>query len=129
MFDSKIAFIAVAFLGTTAVVPATAQQQPQPEGNATSGKTLNIAVPDETVARTGAALKQVAKVKSIYGPKVDAASTPDERAQLSNQEMEAARTAIGAQGLTIDQYDNVMELAQADPTLRERLLKIANASH
>jgi len=129
VFDSKIGAIAVAFLGTLAIVPVAAQQSPPSEGNTRSGDTLNATVPDETVARTGAALKRVAEIKNVFAPKVEAAPTPDERARLSNQQMEAAKTAIGEQGLTLDQYNNVIKLAQADPALRERLLKIANSSH
>jgi hypothetical protein len=130
MFDTKIGAAVVALLGTLAIVPVAAQQQqPQPDGNATAGQTPSAAVPDETVARTGAALKRVANVKSVYAPKVQAAATPDERARLSNEELEAAKTAIGEQGLTVDQYNNVMQLAQADPALRERLIKIAKSGH
>jgi hypothetical protein len=129
MLDSKIGAIAVAFLGTVAIVPVAAQQPPQPESNATSGTTPNATVPDETVARTGAALKLVTEIKKVYTPKVEAAPTPDERARLSNQATDAARKAISDQGLTIDQYNNVMELAQADPAMRERLIKIANLGH
>jgi hypothetical protein len=129
MLDSKIGAIAVAFLGTVAIVPVAAQQPPQPESNATSGTTPNATVPDETVARTGAALKLVTEIKKVYMPKVEAAPTPDERARLSNQATDAARKAISDQGLTIDQYNNVMELAQADAAMRERLIKIANLGH
>src|SRR5258708_4015390 len=129
MFDSKIGAVAVALLGMVAIVPVAAQQAPPPEGNATSGKIPNATVPDETVARTGAALKQVAEIKNVYAPKVEAAPTPDERVRLSNQEIDAAKKAIGEQGLTIDQYNDVMKLAQADPALRERLLKAANSGH
>jgi hypothetical protein len=129
MFDSKIGAIAVALLGAVAIVPVAAQQPPSSEGSAMSDKTLNASVPDETVARTGAALKQVAEIKNVYAPKVEAAPTPDERVRLSNQEIDAAKKAIGEQGLTIDQYNDVMKLAQADPALRERLLKAANSGH
>ena len=72
MFASKIGAIAVAFLGTVAIVPVAAQQLP-PEGDATSGKTLNAPVSDETVARTGVALKRVTEIKNVYAPKVEAA--------------------------------------------------------
>jgi hypothetical protein len=129
MLDYKIGAIAVALLGAVAIVPVSAQQPTSSEGSAMSGKTLNASVPDETVARTGAALKQVAEIKNVYAPKVEAAPTPDERTRLSNQEIDAAKKAIGEQGLTIDQYNDVMKLAQADPALRERLLKAANSGH
>ena len=129
MLDSKIGAIAVAFLGTVAIVPVAAQQPPQPESNATSGTTPNATVPDETVARTGAALKQVTEIKNVFAPKVESAPTPDERARLSNQETDAARKAISEQGLTIDQFKKVVQLADADPALRERLLKAANSGH
>jgi hypothetical protein len=128
MFDSKIGALAVALLGTVAIVPVASQQLP-PEGSATSGKTLNATVPDETVARTGAALKQVTEIRNAYAPKVEAAPTADERARLSSQEVDAARKAIGERGLTIDQFNTVVQQADADPALRERLLEAANSGH
>jgi hypothetical protein len=88
MVDYKIAAIAVALLGTVAIVPVAAQPPPPPPGNATSSETLNATVPDETVPRTGAAFKVVTEIKNVYAPKVEAAPTPDERAQLGNQEIE-----------------------------------------
>jgi hypothetical protein len=129
MLDSKIGAIAVVLLGTVAIVPVAAQQAPPAERDATSGKTPNATVPDETVARTGAALKQVTEINNVYAPKMEAAPTTDERARLRDQEIDAAKKAIGEQGLTIDQYNKVLQLADADQALRERLLKAANSGH
>ena len=129
MFDTRIGAMAVAFLAAAAIVPAGAQQSPQPERSAPSGTATKPSVPDETVVRTGAALKQVMEIKKVYEPKLEAAPTAEERTRLTGQASDAAKKAISDQGLTVDQYNNVMELAQADPALRDRLLKVAKLSH
>lgn len=35
--------------------------------------------------------------------------------------------AINDQGLSVQQYNQVIQMAQADPTLKERLLSVAQA--
>jgi hypothetical protein len=118
---------AIVWFAATVVSPLAARSQPQGE-NMTSGKSSGT-VPEATVTKAGAALRQVAEIKNVYAPKVQAAPTPDERVQVSKQEIAAATKAIGDQGLTVDEYNNVMELAQVDQDLRERLLKATISGH
>ena len=126
MLESKIGAIAVVLLGAMSIVPLAAQQPSPSEPDTMSGTTPNARVPDETVARTGAALRRVAEIHNVYAPKVEAAPTPDERTRLSSQATDAARKAISDQGLTVEQYNEVVVAAQDNTELEERLLEAAN---
>ena len=118
---SRTGVLAGALLAMAAIVPAAAQS---------SAPGLNAQpLPDETIAKAGAALRQVAAIQNVYEPKLQAAGTPDERARVGNEEMDAAKKAVSDQGLTVDEYNNVMRLAQADPALSERLKRAATSGH
>ena len=95
----------------------------------TSDQTSGNTVPEATVTKAGAALRQVAEIKNVYAAKVQAAPTRTSASQVSEQEIAAATKAISDQGLTVDEYNNVMELAQVDQDLRERLLKATTSRH
>jgi hypothetical protein len=120
-FNSRTGVLAGALLAMAAIVPVAAQS-PAPGGNAQP-------LPDETIVRAGAALRQVAAIQTVYEPKLQAAGTPDERARVGNEELDAAKKAVSDQGLTVDEYNNVMRMAQADPALGERLKRAATSGH
>jgi hypothetical protein len=84
-------------------------------------------VSDETVAKTGAALRDVSKITGRYEPRIRAAQNEDERGRITDEEVTVAKQAISDQGLTIDEYQHVMEMARADPGLRERLIRAASS--
>jgi len=116
MHNWKIGATAAALLIMTAIVPVSARP---PAGD---GATIS----DETIAKAGVALKQVIEITSAYSPKLAAAPTPDERVHLINEELVAASTAVSDQGLSVDQYNSVIEVAQSDPGVKERLLRATN---
>jgi len=117
MHDWKIGAIAAALLAMTAIIPVAARPF------AMSGTDSGATISDETIAKAGAAFKRVVEISSAYSPRLAAAPTPDERVHLINEELVAATTAVSDQGLTVDQYNNVMETAQSDPEVKERLLR------
>jgi hypothetical protein len=109
--------------------------QGQSQGQATSpgqsplGATPSGAAPsDATVTKAGAALRDVAKVQSTYENRIQAAGTPEEKRGLSDQATAEAMQAIETHGISVDQYSQVVHLAQSDPQVKRRLLDAASAS-
>ena len=86
------------------------------------------AVSPALVTKTGAALRQVSDIRQSYAPRVASAKSDDEKQSLQQQAMDEAVRAINAQGLSVDQYNQVIRLAQADPTLQDQLVTAAKAS-
>jgi hypothetical protein len=127
LLNAKTGVLAGALLVMAAIVPAAAQS-PAPSPAPSPGA-RGQSLPDETIAKAGAALRQVAAIQNVYEPKLEAAGTPDERARVGNEEMDAAKKAVSEQGLTVDEYNNVMRMAQADPALGERLKRAATSGH
>jgi hypothetical protein len=117
----KVAGLA-AMLLTGMIVPLAAQPQ-------NSGSQMPSQLPpgsanldDGTVKKAGAALRDVAQIQNDYSQRVQGAGTPDERQKLVDQAKAAEITALARQGLSVDQYNQIMQLAQSDPTFRQRLL-------
>jgi hypothetical protein len=118
------ALLATALL-TGLVLPAAAQQPgaaTAPRSDATAPGTPSAAVSDAVVAKTGAAVRQVAAIRKSYGPRIAAADNDSDRQGLQQQAMAEAAKAINDQGLSLEQYNHVIELAQADPTLGKRVI-------
>ncbi len=79
-------------------------------------------VPDETVSQVGKAVSEIIKLRQSLEENMATAQSEDERQSLANQAETAAVRAISDQGLTIDEYNEVITSAQADPDLEERVL-------
>ncbi len=123
MRNVRLGLLTAGLLLTTAVPLAAQTQSP-------NGSTVRPApsgtVSEATVDKAGAALRQVATINSVYAQRVDGARSDNERDALKHQAMDEAAKAVTDQGLTIGQYNQVIELAQADPRVKQRLLNAAN---
>jgi len=88
----------------------------------------NDDVSDETVSQVGKAVAQIVKLRQSLEQDLAAARSDDERQTLAEQVETAAVRAIGEQGLTVTEYNEVIAAAQADPDLEERVLTALRAA-
>jgi hypothetical protein len=123
MFGFRAGVVSAALLATVMALPAAAQQ---PRG-APSGAVSGANIPDATVNKVGAALRQVTQIEQTYSQRLQSANTPAQKQDISKQANGAAVTAITEQGLTIDQYTQVIQAAQSDPALKQRVVAAAGA--
>ena len=82
----------------------------------------NDDVPDQTVAQVGKAVAQILKLRQSLEEHLATAQTEEERQSLAEEVESAAVEAIGDNGLTVTQYNQVIAAAQADSELEERVL-------
>jgi len=120
--------LAVAMLGAGFATPAAAQQAQQGAMPPPAG-TVTGAPDDATVRKAGAALRQVAQIQQDYEQRMKSAQTKDQQQGLTQQAHVAAVQAINNQGLSVDQYNQVIRTAQADPGTKQRLLAAAQQAH
>jgi hypothetical protein len=102
----------------------SSQAQPGARGQSPTGTMPS----DATVSKAGAALHDVAKVQSTYESRIQAAGTAQEKRGLSDQATAEAMQAIETHGISVDEYSQVVHLAQSDPQVKRRLLDAASAS-
>jgi hypothetical protein len=129
MTISRMATVAAVIL-TAAGVPAVAQQS---NGGAVVQQTPGTAtqagpVSDVMVHRVGKAIRNVTVIRQQYAQQAQASKSPQARQDLDTQAQRDMAKAVTDQGLTLQQYDQVIQMAQADQTLRQRLLSAARSN-
>jgi hypothetical protein len=75
--------------------------------------------------RTGAAilrmaLERVASLKQDYQQRI-AAAAPADKERILNEAVNALAKAVTDQGLSVEEYDSILEVAQNDPDVREKI--------
>ncbi len=82
-------------------------------------------LPDDLVAKVGAAAGKVALIQDSYTAQAQAAPRPEARNALAMQARMEAEQAIDDAGLSIDDYNAVLSAAENDPDLESRLVDAA----
>ncbi|HTC08779.1 MAG TPA: DUF4168 domain-containing protein [Acetobacteraceae bacterium] len=90
--------------------------------------TGNADIPDSTVAKMGRALAEIAEVEQELASAVSAAATERDRMQLAEQADRAITDAVTDQGLSLTQFNQVVQAADEDQELRDRLTAAIRAA-
>lgn len=105
----------------TAFSPALAQDQapaPQMEAPAAAAPDLN----EDKLQSFAVAFLEVTKVTQSYQPQIEAAGTDEDRQQLQQQASQEMVEAVnGADGITVDEYNMIIQAAQTDPELAQKI--------
>ena len=67
-----------------------------------------------------AAIERVASLKQDYQQRI-AAAGPSDKERIANEAINALAKAITDQGLSVEEYDSILEVAQNDPEVREKI--------
>ncbi len=118
------AFCAMALTaaGLLSLPAANAQQQPPSAPPATTPKPAPTTIPDKKLDAAAAAVKQVSTVKGTFEQKL-AQAPAAEKERLVDEANDAMEKAVTDQGLSIDEYATILEVAQNDPIVRDKLLQ------
>jgi hypothetical protein len=98
---------------------ASAQTQPQGQVQPQSGST---SISDQKLDATAAAIEHVASLQESYRQKLAAAPASDKE-RIASEANTALKKAVTDQGLSVQEYTSILEVAQNDPKVRERLLQ------
>jgi predicted TIM-barrel fold metal-dependent hydrolase len=109
---------AVLIIGTGLLPLAAANAQVQPPSTGLSEQTPNIS--DQKLDAAAAAIEQVASLKQDYQQRI-AAAAPADRERIASEAMDALAKAVTDQGLSVEEYDSILEVAQNDPDVREKI--------
>ena len=77
-------------------------------------------IPDQKLDAAAAAIKRVAGLKQDYQQRI-AAAAPADKEDILNEAIHAVAKAVTDQGLSIEEYDSILEVAQNDPGVREKI--------
>src|SRR5262249_51453444 len=78
-------------------------------------------IPDQKLDAAAAAILRVASLKQDYQQRI-AAAAPTDHERLLNEAVNAMSKAVTEQGLSVDEYDSILEVAKNDPDVRAKIL-------
>lgn len=106
------------------LVPAAdAQDRAAPPSATTPGTTAAPAnISDKKIDATAAAVKRVAAVSQSYRDKIAKAPAGDKQ-RLVDEANTAMKKAVTDQGLSVEEYTTIVDVAQKDPAVRDKLLR------
>ena len=106
-------------------MPAANAQQQAPSGPSSttpSPRTAPANIPDKKLDAAAAAVKKVSAVKGTFDQKL-AQAPAAEKQRVADEANDAIVKAVTDQGLSIDQYKTILQVAQNDPVVRDKLLQ------
>jgi len=118
MFDTtnaKAVLGGFALLAASAAIPAAAQ---------------DVSYDDAKIEAFVTAQLTVAEIRSTYVQQLEAAATEEERLEITQEANQEMATAVNeTPGITVEEYNAIVDAAAADPELADRLnQELANPS-
>jgi predicted ATPase with chaperone activity len=111
--------LAAALLGAGVLLAApTVMAQGQPSSPAAP----SAAIPDQKLDAAAAAMKQVTDLQRNYRQQIEAAA-PADKERLASEGNAALKKAVTDHGLSVDEYNRIITVAQNDPTVRAKLIQ------
>src|SRR6267154_4686461 len=106
-------------------MPAAYAQQQSPSGPSSatpSPTTAPTNIPDKKLDAAAAAVKKVSAVKGTFEQKL-AQAPAAEKERVADEANDAIVKAVTDQGLSIDEYKTILQVAQNDPVVHDKLLQ------
>jgi hypothetical protein len=102
---------------------AHAQNQPlnQPQARP-EGQSPSPTISDQKLDAAAAAIGQVTSIRQSYEQKI-AEAPPSDKQHIADEANNALKKAVTDQGLTVDEYNTIVQTAQNDPTIRQKLVE------
>jgi hypothetical protein len=76
-------------------------------------------IPDQKLDAAAAAAQRVTSLNRDYQQRI-AAAAPADKERILNEAHSALQKAVTDQGLSVEDYNSIMEVAQNDPGVREK---------
>src|SRR5262245_55981270 len=109
----------------TAVILAAAvplaNAQVQPPAPAPAQPSQNIT--DQKLDATAAALNKIANVKENYTQQIEASSNEADKQRLVNEANKELVKAVTDQGLSVEEYTTIIEVAKNKPNVRQKIIE------
>jgi hypothetical protein len=126
--DSLIALSVLGLaVGPLAAGSAAAQDELQPPATeaqppATMEAPAAAAFDEPTLQSFVVAFLQVDEINRTYLPQMQEADTPEEQQQIQQQATQEMVTVVeNAEGISVEEYNTIIETAQTDPELAQRI--------
>ena len=116
---AALTFVVASFLATPA---SHAQTQTTSPTVTAPGATSSANIPDKKIDAAAAAVENVSAISESYRDKIAKAPANDKQ-RLVGEANTAMKKAVTDQGLTVEEYTDIVNVAQKDPAVRDKLLR------
>jgi hypothetical protein len=114
--------MALAMAGLLFAPVAYAQVQSAPPSSPANPSVTPKTVPDHKLDAAASAARKVAALQDTYEQKLSQAPSAEKK-RIVDEADNAMVKAVTDQGLSVDEFKTIMELAQNDPAVRGKLLE------
>ena len=111
---------AAALLAAVGQFSAASAQTPQAQSPAQTNSAASI--PDQKLDAAAAAMQRVENLARDYLQLLEDAP-PDDQPRIANEADNALEKAVTDQGLSVEEYTTIVEMAQNDPQVRQRIIE------
>jgi hypothetical protein len=100
--------------------PAQSPQAQSPQAQSPGAQSPSPTISDQKLNAAAVAIGQVTSIKQGYERKI-AEAPPSDKQRISEEANGALKKAVTDQGLSVDEYNNILQTAENDPTVRQKL--------
>jgi hypothetical protein len=114
---------ALTLVGLVSMPAADAQTQspaPPEQAQPSPPEQSRPSITDQKLDQTAAAMKRVVSVKQDYQQRI-AAATPSDKEGIAEEGRKELSKAVTDQGLSVGEYNAILEVAQKDPDVLQKL--------
>jgi Domain of unknown function (DUF4168) len=112
--------------------PRPQAQSPQaqsPQAQSPQAQSPSPTISDQKLTAAAAALGQVTSIRQSYERKIAEAPQPDKQ-RVTDEANNALKKAVTDHGLSVDEYNTILQTAQNDPAIRQKLAqRVPPAAH
>jgi len=126
--NGSVALSAVLTAGYLLVAPAAnAQAQQTPPASTTAPNATQMApapsadIPDQKLDAAAKAVKGISALQNTYEQKIAQAPQADKN-RIADEADSAMAKVVTDQGLSVEEYTNILQVAQNNPTVHQKLL-------
>jgi len=120
----KLSPLAAAVAAVTVLSPLTAgaqSQSPSPTAAPAAAPAAKTQVSDQQITQAAVAMQKVMTIRQSYNQQLNQAK-PEDRGRIADESQTAMKKAVTDSGLSVDQYNAILQMAQNDPDVREKLM-------
>ena len=119
----KALLLAAAVLGVGGLLsaPEASAQAPAPDVQSPSSRSdQSPNIPDQKLDATAAAVERVARLRQDFQDRI-ATAAPADKEQIADETNKAMAKAVTDQGLSVEEYTSILQVAQSDPAVRDKI--------
>jgi hypothetical protein len=102
--------------------PAQPPQTGTPQARSPAPADPAASIPDQKLDAAAAAMQRVASLKRDYLQQLEAAP-PDDQPRIAREAGDALEKAVTDQGLSVEEYTTILEVAQTNPQVRQKIIE------